>query len=258
MFLVSSRYQAIIFYKALIHLRSEASRTYLSFLWWALEPIISMSVYYLVFGVLFQRGTDDFVPFLLTGLVVWQWFGNTVSHCGNAINNNLALISQVNFPKIILPSIVILIDAIKFLIVFLLLVVFLWWYGYPPTRCYVALPLVIIAQHLLNTAVANFAAALVPFVPDVQIIIGHFLRIVMYLSGVLYAVDHLPEAVRGYFVWNPMVAIIDAYRDILMYQQFPEAGPLAFCALCSMLAIVASTLLMRRMDPIYARVLLQK
>lgn len=258
MFLVSRRYQAVIFYSALIHLKSEASRTYLSFLWWVLEPIISMSVYYVVFGVLFQRGTDDYIPFLLTGLVTWQWFGNTVSHSGNAINNNLALISQVNFPKIVLPSVVVVIDAVKFSIVFLLLVAFLWWYGYPPNRCYVALPLVLLAQHLLNTAVANFAAALVPFVPDVQILISHFLRVVMYLSGVLYAVDQLPESYRSYFAWNPLVAIIEGYRDILMYQRLPDLGPLLLYALCALLGVILSARLMKRMDPVYARVLLQK
>ncbi len=258
MFLVSKRYRDVIFFKAQVHLRSEASKTYLSFLWWIFEPIISMGIYYLVFGVIFQRGTEDYIPFLLIGLVTWQWFANTVSHCGNSINNNLPLISQLNFPKIILPSINVVMDAFKFLIVFLLLLIFLWAYGFPPTASYLALPLVLLTQHLFNVTIANTVAAVIPFVPDMQIIISNLLRVAMYLSGILYSIERLPEQYQIYFAFNPMVMIIDAYRDILMHQQWPQFGTLGIFAFGSFIGVVLSTLLMNKMDPIYARVLMQK
>ena len=258
MFLVKKRYRDVIYFKAQVHLRSEASKTYLSFLWWAFEPIISMAIYYVVFGIIFQRGTENFVPFLLIGLVTWQWFANTVSHCCNSINNNLILISQLNFPKIILPSINVVMDTFKFTIVFLLLLIFLWAYGFPPTITYLALPLVLVTQHLFNVAISNTVAAIVPFVPDTQIIISNLLRVAMYLSGILYSIEQLPDQYQVYFTYNPMVMIIDAYRDILMHQQWPQFEQLGIFALASFVGVVLSTLLMNKMDPIYARVLMQK
>ncbi|WP_427916732.1 ABC transporter permease, partial [Vibrio eleionomae] len=115
----------IIRYKAKLSLLSEASSTYLSYLWWIFEPMISLGIYYIVFGLIFHRGTEDFIPFLLIGLVSWQWFSQTIEHCANSINGNVAIISNVKFRKLILPSVNIIIDTVKFTIVFCILLVFL-------------------------------------------------------------------------------------------------------------------------------------
>ncbi len=101
-------------------LRAEAARNYLSFLWWVLEPLFSMLVFYIVFGLLFQRGTEDYVPFLLVGLVSWQWFANTVKHSMTSIYGNGRLMNQVDLPKVIFPSIVVVMDLVKFSFVLVL------------------------------------------------------------------------------------------------------------------------------------------
>ena len=258
MFLVSKRYRDVIYYKAKVHLRSEASKTYLSFLWWILEPLISLGIYYLVFGVILQKGTEDFVAFLLIGLVTWQWFANSVSHCSSSINNNLALIAQVSFPKIILPSINIFIDAFKFFIVFIILLLFLWWYGFMPGSAYMYLPLVLLAQHLFNTAISNLVAAIVPFVPDMQVIIGNLLRAMMYLSGILYSIERLPPSIQEYFYYNPMAVIIDWYRLILMHNQAPALDAILYFIAITFALVFLSHYLMKKLDSTYPRVLMQK
>ncbi|XQW85889.1 ABC transporter permease [Thalassotalea piscium] len=258
MFLVSKHYRDIIFYKALVQLKSEASKTYLSFIWWMLEPIIFMGIYYIVFAVILKRGTEDFVPFLLIGLVTWRWFSNSVQSSAGSIDGALGLVSQLNFPKIILPSITLVMVAFKFLIIFTLLLVFLWIYGFPITKAYYALPLVLLTQHFINTAVANLVATIVPFVPDLKEVIRHILRIAFYLSGVIYAVDKLPENIQQYFDYNPMSQLIANYRGILMHGEIPDLIQLAYFACTAFIAVILSTLLLRKLDPIFARVLLQK
>ena len=62
-------YRHLIIYKVAANLRSEASRNYLSYLWWVFEPLMQMMVYYFVFGLMLLQGTDNFVAFLLTGLM---------------------------------------------------------------------------------------------------------------------------------------------------------------------------------------------
>ncbi|MDI4652855.1 MULTISPECIES: ABC transporter permease [Pseudoalteromonas] len=241
-----------------MQLKSEASKTYLSFLWWVIEPTIFMGIYYLVFGIILQRGTEDFIPFLLIGLITWRWFSNSISSCSNSINGSMSLINQINFPKVILPSITLVVVAFKFFIIFALLLCFLWWYGFPITQAYVYLPLVLFVQHCINTACANLIALLVPFIPDVKEIIRPVLRIAFYLSGVIYAVDRLPTEYQVYFDYNPMSQIIKAYRDILMYATAPNLVELAKYLAFAMLAVVASHLMLRKFDPIFARVLIQR
>lgn len=217
-----------------------------------------MAIYYFIFGVVFKRGTEDFVPFLLVGLVVWQWFAQCVNHCSVAINQNQALISQVNFPKLVLPSINIVMDTFKFSIVFILLLITLWTLGYPPTISYIYLPLILGLQLLLNYACGLIASSLIPFVPDLSNLIPHLLRLGMYGSGILYTVSSLPTNIQNALAYNPMVWIIQSYRDVLMYNQAPEATRLAIYA-CGVISLYAlARLLINSLNPIFARALMQR
>lgn len=258
MFLVPKQYRDIIFFKAGVHLRSEASRTHLSFLWWALDPLISLSIYYVVFGILFNRGTADFVPFLLIGLVTWQWFSNIVSHSMESVNGNTALISQINFPKIVLPSVNVVIDTFKFTIIFTLLVGFLWIYGFKPSIHYLALPLILLTQHLFNCTVANLTALAVPMMPDLKLIMGNLLRVGMYGSGILYEFRAFPEKYHVYFQYNPMAMLLEFYRDVLMHQQWPDFTTLGIIFFCGLIGLMASSRIFSMFDPILPRLLLEK
>lgn len=217
-----------------------------------------MAIYYFVFGVVFQRGTEDFVPFLLVGLVVWQWFAQSVSHCSVSINQNHALISQVNFPKVVLPSINIVMDTFKFSIVFTLLLTALWALGYPPTMSYVYLPLILMLQFLLNYACGLIASALIPFVPDLSNLIPHLLRLGMYGSGILYAVSSLPHNLQEILAYNPMVWIIQSYRDVLMYNEAPDTTSLVSYAGTVIILYMFARVLMSKLNTVFARALMQR
>lgn len=217
-----------------------------------------MAIYYFIFGVVFDKGTEDFVPFLLVGLVVWQWFAQCVSHCSIAINQNQALISQVNFPKLVLPSINMVMDTFKFSIVFSLLLIALWSMGYPPTVSYCYLPLILLLQFFLNYACGLIASSLIPFVPDLSNLIPHLLRLGMYGSGILYAFSALPENVQNILVYNPMVWIIQSYRDVLMYNQAPDLTNLAIYTAFVISIYTAARLLINKLNPVFARALMQR
>ena len=258
MFLVSKHHRNIIYYKARIHLISEASRTYLSILWWIIDPIIQMAIYYVVFGVLLNRGTEDFVVFLLIGLITWQWFANSITHAIGAIDGNRDLISQINFPKIILPSVTLVMDCFKFIIVLALLISFIAYYGIPPTEHYLALPLILLAQHFINCAAANFSALLVPIIPDVKMVVQNVLRAGMFLSGILYDYHALPEKVQVYFEFNPLAQLIDAYRAILLHNQWPDFQILGVIAAIGFVLVFLSDALLKHYDHKLPRILVQQ
>jgi lipopolysaccharide transport system permease protein len=251
---LSPRYRELVLFKAYAGLRGEAARNYLNFFWWVLDPILSMSVYYVVFGVLIQHSTPDFIPFLLIGLVTWQWFANSLSHCMNAILGSGLIMHQTNLPKVIFPSIEIIIDVVKFAFVFSLLLIFLWCYGFAPNIHYIALPLVLGAQFFLNVAFANLVAAIIPFVPDLRFLIDAVLQLVFFVSGVLFAGASIPEKFRGFFYLNPMASLIQAYRDILMYGQWPKWSALGWVALFGLCGIYITQALIHKFDQYYPRI----
>lgn len=252
--MLTSRYIELILYKTYADLRAEAAKTYIGFLWWVLDPIIFMLIFYVVFGLLFQRGTENFVPFLLTGLVSWRWFQNTVSHSANTILGNQALMRQVYLPKIIFPIVTILTDLAKFGLVLTLLLIFLWIYGFGVGITYLALPVLLISQLMLITALAWFVAALVPFLPDLKILVDHLLHITFFLSGIFFAGSSIPEQYQFFFYLNPMANIIEGYRDILVHNQWPNWNALFLTGLISSVIAIFSYHLLVHYDRVYPKV----
>jgi len=75
-FRIVARY---VYYRVKSELTAETARTYLSYVWWLLEPILTIAVFYVVFGMLFERGGEGFVSFLLLGVTAWFWFQHSIS-----------------------------------------------------------------------------------------------------------------------------------------------------------------------------------
>ncbi|MEA1052536.1 ABC transporter permease [Lamprobacter modestohalophilus] len=244
----------LIFYKAFADLRAEAAKTYINYLWWVIDPILTMLIFYIVFGLIFQRDEEGFIQFLLTGLVVWTWYRQTISHACNSILSGKALMAQIHVPKIVFPTVVILTDVTKFVFVFALLILFLWFSGYSVSHSYIALILVLLTQLLLITALAYSAAALVPFLPDLRFLIDNLLHLQFFVSGLFFSAELVPEKYRGLFFLNPMASLINDYRAILLHQAWPDWGRLAFISIFAIFVITFATYIINRYDQDYPRI----
>ncbi|MEN8130554.1 MAG: ABC transporter permease [Pseudomonadota bacterium] len=251
-----TRHLELLFYKTYADLKAEASQTYLSFLWWIVEPVLYMAVFYIVFGLLFKRGGDgDFIPFLLCGLTVWKWFDSTVRTGANAIRANVGLMRQVYLPKILFPTITILQNTVKFFIVLSFLLIFLQFYGLGIGITYLGLPVLIFVQLLLIAACVYFLAALVPFLPDLAQLIGNGLVMMMFLSGIFFPGSNIPQAYQPYFYLNPMANLVEAYRDILLFSNWPDWSALGWISLVSAFVIWGSWRLLNQCDRIYPKLI---
>src|SRR5690606_38957070 len=89
--------------KVQLNLKSEARKSYLSYIWWILEPALVVGVFYLVFGVLFSRGTPVFLVFLLCGQIPFLWFSRTITNGSASIEQGRGLMQQIEIPKIFFP-----------------------------------------------------------------------------------------------------------------------------------------------------------
>jgi len=239
-------------------LRSEASQSYLSYAWWLLEPLLQMGVFFVVFDILLHRGTEDFVAFLLCGIIPWLWFSKSVNQSGNSITRGKGLISQTYLPKPFFPLVIIGQASVKQVFVFILLFVFLFIYDYFPSNGWFWLIPVIATQLLLIVAVSFVVAFIVPFARDLQYLIDAVLKMVMFGSGIFYSYKDvfLPEH-REYFLMNPIANLIVNYRRVLMEDVAPMTGSLAVISFVSIIVILLMTRLMKRHNNTLTRLALE-
>jgi lipopolysaccharide transport system permease protein len=246
-------YLELILFSTYAELRAERARSYLGVLWWIIEPAMNMAVYYLVFAIVLKTSQPDYIPFLLIGLTLWQWFKSCVSHGGYAIWQSLPLVRQVKVPVQVFPSVQVLADTVKFVFILALLLLILWGYGYAPNWAYFALVPVLLVELIFAAAMAYLFAAALPFLPDLRFVIEQVLQVTMFMSGVVFALDVVPKQWRGVFMLNPIAVLIDAGRGILMHGLWPNWNALGVVALISLALYALASWLIAHLTPRYVK-----
>ena len=206
----------LIFVKAWAEIKSEVSRAYIGFVWWFLEPLLYMGAFYLLFGIGLRQGGDNFLYFLLCGLVPWKWFSSTLNSGSRSIVANAGLINQVYLPKYIFPLIVVVINTFKFTLVFPVLLLLLVASSFEPSPSWWALVPILISQLLLVTSGTCLLSCLVPYLPDLRYVIDNGMLLLMFLSGVFFSVDSLAPEIRNIFLLNPIAILLECYREVLI------------------------------------------
>jgi len=250
-----NHYFMLIIQKAIADLISEARRGYLGILWWIIEPVLYMSIFYAIFVILFNRGGEDRVAFLLIGLVVWKWFATSIPQCANSIVANIGLIRQVYIPKFVFPSMILVSCTIKFLIIFVLLIGFLVITGKDLSVVWISLFVLMGVQFLVMLAIGSVCAAIVPFIPDLKLIIDNSMIFLFFLSGVFFDINMASSEMRMYLNLNPMVGIINSYREIILEGIWPNWILLATVSSISLIVLTIGWLLLRHFDRTYAKVI---
>ena len=248
----------LVFVKVRFNLRSEATRSYLSYAWWVLEPLLMMVVFYIVFETLLRRGTEDFVNFLLCGITPWMWFQKSVGQSGMSIMQGKGLISQVYLPKAFFPLVLIGQNTVKQAFVFMLLFSYLIYDGYSPSLNWFWLVAIIFTQLTLITAGAFVVAFLVPFARDIKFLIDAGLRMMMFGSGIFYSYTSvlLPKH-RDIFLMNPMANLIVSYRRVLLEGGTPLVNSMVVIFLASLAVIGLMYLVMKRYNNTLTRLALE-
>lgn len=245
----------LLAYKTRAEIKGEVERNYLGFLWWFIEPLMYLGAFYLVFGLVFQRGGEGFVPSLLIGLVVWKWFDVGIRQSMGAIEKNRGLLSQTYVPKYLFPLISVALASFKFAIIFGLLLVFLVFWGKGPGLVWLALPGLLVLQLLLITGAALLVGAWVPLLRDVRPLIENGLMMMFFVSGVFFDLSRLSGGLKLLFLINPEAVMIDAFRQVLLFQQLPNVLSLGWVLLIGVLLMAGGLATLVRYDRIYPRLL---
>ncbi len=211
-----------------MNLKAEASRFILSYLWWIIEPLLFVLVFYLVFEVLLGRGRGDFLLFLVCGKVPFMWFQKSVVSSSNSIVQNRGLINQIDMPKAIFPYVSVHEALYRQWAVFLVLLAFLAFYGHWPTIGWLWILPIVFVQYLLILVCSLLGALCVSFVRDVKMLINMGMLFLLFASGIFWDVHDIasPQSRELLLTLNPMAYLLDAYRQVLMYDSFYDMSHL--------------------------------
>ena len=219
-----THYFRLIDSMARMALRADASKYFLGYIWWVLEPLLYVAVFYVVFNVILDSRRVDFLVFLMCGKLPFIWFSKSVNMASNSIVANRGLIGKINIPKTLFPMAMIQECLYKQAAVFALLFAVLFLHDYPLSLTWLYLLPVILVNYLMILACSYIGACLVCLARDFSMMISLGMIFLMFTSGVFWDARDLgdPHKTELILSLNPLAFMLDAYRQILMYGIAPN------------------------------------
>ena len=208
-------------FRAGLHLVSEASRYYLGWLWWLLEPLAMTGVFFVVFTYLRPSNMEGFTFFLIVGVTMWLWFANGVGNATDTLAGAKGVISQIRLPKLLFPTIAVLAATLKQIFVFAIVLTVIGFVR-GATLAWFALPLLALTQFVLTLAAAGTVAFACCWIRDLRFIVRSGLTLMMFCSGLFFTIDSLPPDWQDLFRLNPMAVMIEQYRLVLLSDRAPD------------------------------------
>ncbi len=238
-------------------LRLRYRQTLLGVAWVVLQPVLGALIFTFVFGVVAGLGPDRARYFQLTfiSLAAWGLFSGIVTRGSASLVQNSGLVSKVWFPRSVIPCSTIPSAVVDFTVALVVWAAYSVWSGHPPSAGALLAPLWLAALVALAVGVAMVGAALTVSYRDVQHLLPVALQLLLYASPVAYTAANVPERHLGWYWLNPMAPLLEGLRASLLGTPMPPADVVAYAVAVAAGALVAGSLVFRRLERRFADVI---
>jgi ABC-type polysaccharide/polyol phosphate export permease len=220
----------------------------LGYLWWILEPLLFMLVYWLLVSVIFQRGGRNYPLFILCGLVPFRAFAISFSQSVSSIAGKFNLINQIDFPRLFLPLTDVIVNHFKLIFGMLVVLAFAIFFSVDLTLNTFLLVIPFMCQLLFVTGIALITSIAGVYFRDLKNIMQFSMRLLLYASPIIYSIDRIPDQYRTFYVLNPVATWVLSYRAIIMDGVPPDPQLTLVSFLESALVLLAGLLFFQAQD----------
>lgn len=217
---VSSRVAEIWRYRELLlslvrkELKVKYKDSVLGFAWSMLNPAFTLTIYYVVFQIVLGAGIPRFAIYLLSGLLVWNFFSNALAAATGSVTGNGAIVKKVSFPREVLPLASVGAAAFNFMLQLIVMALALLVFRHEPSPAFIALAVVAFAVlTLFASALSILLAAINVKFRDTQHLLELVIMAWFWATPIVYQFMLLPGKFEKYniphwVIWlNPITPI---------------------------------------------------
>ena len=212
----------LIWALALKELRVRYKRSALGFLWALLNPLLMMVILTVVFSTIMRIQVDHYAIFLLSALLPWTLFSQSLSYAVESIVSNGELLKKIYVAKSVFPMAAVLSNVINFFFSLIPLVILLPLLRFPFHWTWIYLPVPLLGLVLFSLGCSFFLAMANVFFRDVAHILQVILTAWFYVSPIIYSLDFVPGRYKFFFRLNPMLYLLNGFRLAIYYGLLPS------------------------------------
>ena len=236
-------------------LKVRYQQTAVGIAWAVLQPLALAFIFTVIFGLLVQVPTDRGQPypvFVLSGLLVWLFVGQSFQAATASIVANAHLVSRIYFPRILLLLAAITASLVDTACVLALMAIFMLAYGVAPTIGVLAfLPAMLLAVVTVLGLALWLGALYVPY-RDVGHLLPFLTQIWMFISPVFYPLGLLPPKYALLYAMNPIVVSVQTSRWAFAGGEPPALSMVAVSTAVAALLLASGLWFFRRHEGRFA------
>jgi lipopolysaccharide transport system permease protein len=232
-------------------LKTKYSSSVLGFAWSMLNPLLMMSVLYLVFSNVFKN-QDNYIVYVLTGLLVWRFFTIGTGSAMASIVGKPSLVTKIHLPREILTMSVVLSSLISSVLELLVLTILLIILRVHIPITIMLFPAIYLVYFPIIYGLGLILASLYVYYRDLNQIWEVVLQAGFFASPVFYPLSYVPKELMFYYMLNPITRLISMYRDIFMDGIVPSISDFIVVIGCGFVLMTVGTILFKKLSRRFA------
>lgn len=217
-------YRELIYNLAMKQIKVSFKQSFLGFVWAIVKPACTVLILTVVFSRIAKFPSDG-IPyplFTFGALLPWTFFTTTIGAGVPSLVSNANLIKKIYFPREVLPLASIIGASLDVLISAAIFIVLLIFYKVGLTlNIFFIIPILAI-EFLFGFGLALLLGTINVWYRDVTQATGLLLQFWMYLTPIIYPLSMVPEKYRALYVLNPMVGIVEGFRNAVLKGIMPD------------------------------------
>jgi lipopolysaccharide transport system permease protein len=247
-------YRELLYFLVWRDIKVRYKQTVLGVAWAVLQPLLTMVVFSIFFGVL-GRVSSEGLPypvFFYAALVPWTYFNSCLRRSSQSLVDSASLISKVYFPRLILPLASVLSSLVDFGFAFAVLLVLILFYRLVPTWATLLLPVYLLLALITALGAGLWLSALNVRYRDFKFVVPFMIQTWFFVTPVIYPSSLVPEPWHTWYGLNPMVGVVEGFRQALLSTSSSPGPVVWISALVSMVMLVSGAYFFRRMEHTFA------
>ena len=241
--------------KALVYreITTRYRRSVLGPLWAIIQPLLLMVVFTLLRGVI--KIPSEGVPYVIfsySALVPWTFFASSINRCGPSVLSNGNLIKKIDMPREVFPLSAIVTSFFDFMMSSIVLAGMMIYFKVPLTIMLLWLPILLLTTSILAFGIGMFIASIGCFKRDIIIATPFIVQIWLFATPVIYPTSSVPQKWVWLYKINPMVGIIEGFRNVLVKGQSPNLELLFYSLVITLFVLIFSWPLFRWLSQYFA------
>jgi len=253
-------YKDLLWFLVIRDVKIIYKQTVLGFAWAIIQPLASMIIFTMIFGRFagLEKELPPDIPypvFAYVALVPWTYFSTALSASANSLVADSNLLSKVYFPRIIIPLTPVLAKLVDFFISLTILVILFAIFDITPyANRIIYLPLLIGMMGFTAMGAGLWLSALTLQYRDVRFLLSFIIQLLMFATPIIWPITLIPEKYRLVYALNPMVGIIEGFREAIIGKYAMPWDLLKMATLSSVILFITGYIYFRRKESYFADV----